>query len=151
MGSFEEFQVDISGLTLPDAYDKEVSLSDYKGKVIVLSGGGQGTIQESEKWDPALAEACAEKEWVQFFALGFLKNLPSFVPKAMIKANVKNGPPTLLDWDGKGEELMGLTRPDMIHVFVVDKNNMLRYRLISNYSREALKSVMEKVEEIMPE
>lgn len=151
MGFFEEFTVDISGLTLPDAFDKEVALSDYHGKVIVLSGGGHGTIQESKKWDNALAEACSNYEGVQFFAIGFLKKLPAFVPKAMVKKNVRSGPPTLMDWEGIAEELLGVTRPDMVHIFLVDKNNRARYRLISNYSPELLNSVMEKVEELLSE
>ncbi len=146
MGSFEEFNVDVSALSLPDAYDQTVSITDFKGKVVVLAGGGQGTIEESKKWGAALSEACAEREGLQYYGIGFLKGLPAFVPKLMVKSNVKNGPPSMLDWDGKGQELLGLTRTDMMHIYLVDKQGILRWRLISSYSRDALNNVMEQAE-----
>ncbi len=144
MASFEEFNMDVSSLSLPNAYDEIVSLTDFKGKVVVLAGGGQGTVEESKKWGNALAEACAGREGLQYYGVGFLKKLPAFVPKLMVKSNVKSGPPSMLDWDGKGEEILGLTRTDMMHIYLIDKKGVLRWRLISSYSREALDSVMEK-------
>jgi len=144
MGSFEEFNLDVSSLSLPNAYDEIVSITDFKGKVVVLAGGGQKTIEESKKWGNALAEECAVREGLQYYGVGFLKGLPAFVPKLMVKSNVKNGPPSMLDWDGKGAEILGLTRTDMMHIYLVDKRGVLRWRLISSYSRDALNSVLEK-------
>lgn len=144
MGSIEEMNVDVSALSLPNAYDEIVNITDFKGKVVVLAGGGQKTIEESKKWGGALAEACAEEDELQYYGVGFLKGLPAFVPKLMVKSNVKNGPPSMLDWDGTGAEILGLTRPDMMHIYLVDKQSVLRWRLIASYSRDALNSVLEQ-------
>lgn len=144
MGSFEEFNVDVSSLSLPDAFDQTVSIADFKGKVVVLAGGGQGTIEESKKWGSALAEECAKRDELQYYGVGFLKSLPAFVPKLLVKSNVKKGPPSMMDWDGKAEAMLGLTRNDMMHIYLVDKQGFLRWRLISSYSRDALNKVMEQ-------
>ena len=151
MGSFEECNQDVCELCLPNAYDETVSIKDFAGKVVVLAGGGQGTIEESKKWGNALAEECAKNEGLQYYGVGFLKGLPAFVPKLMVKSNVKNGPPSMLCWDGKGEEILGLTRKDMMHIYLLDKRGVLRWRLISSYSRDALNSVMEKAAELLEE
>ena len=144
----EDLELNVSTLALPDAYDKEVSLSSFKGQVLVLSGGGQGSISEGKKWDAALHKEAEARGDFKFIAIGFVGKLPPFVPKGMIKEQVKKGPMTLLDWKGEAEKLLGLLSPNFVHVFVVDKEGFLRYKLVDNYSPSGVQKVLQKVESL---
>ncbi|MHB8918051.1 MAG: dihydrodipicolinate synthase family protein, partial [Desulfocucumaceae bacterium] len=97
--SGEDLQLDVSDLSLPDAFDQEISISSMKGEVVVLAGGGQGAVDESKKWAASLYDLAARIGF-RFYGIGFLGKLPTFIPRDAIKETVKAGPPALLDWDG---------------------------------------------------
>lgn len=143
----EELRIDVSSLSIPDAYDKEIFFSNFRGKVVVLSGGGRGAVSEAKKWDNALHKKAEERGDFIFFAIGFVGKLPPVVPKLLVKKEAqKTGYPTLLDWKGAAENILGLTDPNSAHIFIVDKEGCLRYKLVQNFSEGEVQKVLDKVE-----
>ena len=74
--------------------------------------------------------------------------LPPFVPKQLVKKAIREGAatPPLIDWDGGPAKILGVEKTSMAHVFVIDKEGLLRFRLAGNYSEEGLNNVMRQVE-----
>jgi hypothetical protein len=143
----EEVGANVSGIRLTDVEGQEVSLSAFTGSVLVLSGGGQPAMEECRKWGAALARECAAKGF-EFREVVFLKGLPPFIPKSFIAGKIRSeskaqgATPPLLDWNGVAEKALGVADSSQAHIYVVDKDGVLRYRLWGKYSDEALEEVM---------
>lgn len=144
----EEVQVDVSAVMFSDLDDQQVPLSRFKGEVLVLFGGGRGAIEETKQWGEALMKACAAREGVRTVEVAFGGPLPPFVPRKLIKKTIKEGAttPPLIDWDGNPAKILGVEKTSMAHVFVIDKEGHLRFKLAGNYSEEGLNRVMQQVE-----
>jgi len=144
----EEVQVDVSTAVFYDLNDEKVPLSCFKGEVLVLFGGGRGATEETKKWAEALAKACAARAGVKTVEVAFGGPLPPLVPKQLVKKAIREGAATqpLIDWDGGPAKILGVEKTSMAHVFVIDKEGLLRFRLAGNYSEEGLTKVVRQVE-----
>lgn len=144
----EELMIDVSDVSLYDVNDQRVSLSSFKGTILVLSGGGsQAAMEEAKRWRKALEEYTIH-ESVKYIEVAFVGKLPPFFPKQFIKNNIikdvkKEGFPTppLIDWDGKALEILGVVKSNLCNIFVIDKQGFLRYKLVEKYSQEALNKI----------
>jgi hypothetical protein len=142
----EQIQVDVSSVILSDIDDKRVTLSDFKGKVVVLSGGAQAAADQAEEWLHALVKECSPMNDVKFSPIAFVGKLPPFVPKGMIKSAFKKMEVApFIAWDDIPQKTLGLGKKNVSHVFVLDKQGVLRFRMAAPLSDESLKTVMEQV------
>ena len=149
MSAKEGLNVDVSNLVLQDLDDKKVSLSTFKGNVLVMSGGGQAAIPDAQKWGVDLEKACASAG-AKFTGFAPITNLPSFVPKNLVKDQMrKGGGPILIDWEGGPAKALGFSNPNVVNVWVIDKQGILRYQLVEKFSDEALSKVMEQVKKLL--
>jgi 4-hydroxy-tetrahydrodipicolinate synthase len=136
--------VDVSGLVFMDADDRELALSAFAGEGVVLYGGGQGAAEEGQKWGQALAAVgklpCLE--------VAFVGDLPSFVPKKMVKKNVIKHAvhQPVFDWTGAGAKVLGLGNSHALHVFVIDGNGRLRFKLAGPYSPDNMARVLAQID-----
>lgn len=148
--SQEEAKVDVSTVTFSDLDDEEISLSRFTGQVLVLFGGDRGAAEETKKWGPALLKECEAREGVKCIEAAFGGPLPRFVPKGMVKKKISEEAttPPLIDWDGKPAKILGLTDGNTSHVFLIDKEGFLRFKLAGNYSEESLNKVMQQVDKL---
>ena len=146
--SGEEAKVDASGVTFSDLEDKEIPLSSFRGQVLVLFGGDRGAAEETRKWGTALVKECHSRAGVECFEAAFGGPLPRFVPKGMVKKKISEqaSTPPLIDWDGNPAKVLGLTDGNTAHVFVIDREGSLRFKLVGNYSDESLVQVMQHVD-----
>ncbi len=155
--SEEELKVDVSNVSLSDINDHEFSLSSFKGKPLILSGGGgMAAMEEAKKWRKALEKEYGARKDLKYVELAFIGKLPPFFPKQFIKNNImkdvmKEGFPTppLIDWDGNAAKILGVTKPDLCYVFVIDKQGFLRYKLVEKYSEKGLSKVKAQVEKLI--
>ena len=53
----------------------------------------------------------------------------------------------MIDWDRSSTKILGLDDA-ITHVFVIDKEGFLRFKLAGRYSEEGLNKVMEQVEKL---
>ena len=146
----EEARVDVSTATFYDLDDREIPLSSFKGEVLVLFGGDRGAAEETKKWGPALLKECEARDAVKCVEAAFGGPLSRFVPKKMVKKKISEEAttPPLIDWDGGPAKILGLTDGSTLHVFVIDKEGFLRFKLSGSYSEENLHKVMEQVDKL---
>jgi len=146
----EETKVDASSVTFSDLDDNEIALSSFRGQVLVLFGGDRGAAEETKKWGQALLQQGQAREGVMCVEAAFGGPLPRFVPKGMVKKKLSEQAttPPLIDWDGNGARVLGLTDGNTPHVFVIDKEGSLVFKLAGNYSEESLNRVMDHVDEL---
>ena len=142
----EQIQVDVSSVVLSDIDDKRITLSDFKGKVVLLTGGASAAAKQSEEWLHALVRECSTMKDVKYAPIAFVGKLPPFIPKGMIKSEFKKMVLTpLIDWEGSPQKTLGLIKKNVSHAFVIDKQGVLRFRMAAPLSDENLKTVMEQV------
>lgn len=154
MGS-EELMIDVSNVYLHDINDQKVSLSSFKGAILVLSGGGsQAAIEEAKRWRRALEEYTAQ-ESIKYIEVVFVGKLPPLVPKKFIKSKIikdveEEGFPTppLIDWDGKAAEVLGVVRTNLCNIFIIDKHSYLRFKIVEKYTQEVLNKVKDCVKRL---
>lgn len=152
--SSEELMIDVSNVYLYDINDQKIYLSNFKGTILILSGGGsQAAIEEAKIWRKAL-EDYAAKEGIKYVEAVFVGKLPPFVPKKFVKSKIMEDvkreglQPPLIDWDGKAVEVLGVVRSNLCNVFIVDKHGYLRCKLVEKYSQEALNKVKDCVKKL---
>jgi len=151
----EELMIDVSNVCFYDINDQKVSLSIFKGAILILSGGGsQAAMEEAKKWRKSLEEYAA-RENVKYIEVAFVGKLPPFFPKQFIKNNIlkdvkKEGysTPPLIDWDGKAMEILGVVKSNLCNIFVIDKHGFLRYKLVEKYSQEALNKIKDYIKKL---
>jgi hypothetical protein len=142
----EQVQVDVSSVILSDIDDKRTTLSDFKGQVVVLSGGAKAAADQAEEWLHPLAKELGAMKDVKYAPIAFVGKLPPFIPKGMIKSDFKKmAVMPLIAWDDVPQKTMGLVKKNVSHVYVLDKQGMLRFRLAAPFSDENLKTVMGQV------
>ncbi|GIK56772.1 MAG: hypothetical protein BroJett015_24350 [Chloroflexota bacterium] len=75
---------------------------------------------------------------MQYLEVAFVGELPAFVPRPVLKKNVIQGAihKPVFDWSGAGAKLLGLTNPNALHLFVIDRQGCLRFKLVGPYSAE---------------
>lgn len=141
---FEEtsLSIDVSNIAPLDLDDKEVQLSTFRGKVLVMVGGGQRATNDAQEWAKALEEKC-KAIGAEFVGLAFIFHNSSFV-KSTIKYQIRKsgGLPFLIFWEEAPVKAMGVSDYEHSNVFVVDKKGILRYRIVGNFSESALAKVM---------
>ena len=142
----EQIQVDVSSIVLSDIDDKAITLSAFKGKVLVFIGGHRPAAEQSDKWLQALVKECSTMQDVKVGPLAFIGKLPMFISKESVKGELKKVVPLpLIDWDGSPQKTLGVIKRNVSYVFVIDKQGILRFRLPAPLSDENLKTVVEQV------
>lgn len=144
-GIAEDLNMDVTGLALPDAHDNVISTADLNGQVVILSGGGQGAINEGKTWAAAIDKAIEGIDNVKHFRLALTGKLPPMVPKSFIKSMAKKDPPTLFDWESTAESMLQVKDPNSVNVFVIDRNGILRFKFVGRFSDDALEKVVGSV------
>lgn len=144
----KEPEIDASNVCFYDIKDQKVSLSDYKGKILILVGGGQGATKESKRWGEVLAKEYGMREDVMIVGIAIVGKLPPFVPKRLVKDRIKKASVVtpLIDWDGNSVNTLHLDDTITPHVFLIDRQGFLRFRLVQNYSKEGLDKLKEQIE-----
>ena len=146
----EETKIDASGVAFSNVDDQEVPLSSFRGQVLVLFGGDRGAAEETKRWGQALLEQDQAREAVKFVEAAFGGPLPRFVPKGMVKKKISEQAttPPLIDWDGNPAKILGLSDGNTSHVFVVDREGFLCFKLAGNYSEDNLNRIMLQVDKL---
>jgi peroxiredoxin len=145
----EQIQVDGASIVLSDIDDKKVTLSDFKGQVVVLTGGGQPAAAQCQQWLPALAKECSAIKDVIFKPLALVGRLPTFVSRDTLKGEMRKADPIpLIDWDGIPTKTLGVIQRNVSYIFIIDKQGILRFRLAAPLSDESLKTVMEQIKKL---
>ncbi len=135
--------VDISSVRFSDAEDQDVALSDFKGKTLVMYGGGKGAVEEVKAWGKALTKAFEANSNVVCLEAAFVGKLPVFVPKKAVKKELVKAAKArlLVDWTGDAIERLGVADTNRSHVFVVDENGNQTFKLVADYSKKELDKV----------
>lgn len=144
----EELDIDVSHISFNDINDKKISLSDFIGKTLLLVGGGQGATEESKKWERALEMEYGACEDVMIGGIAVIGKLPPFVPKSFVKAKIKKteGITPFIDWEGNSVNILGIADAVTPHVLLIDKQGILRFRLVENYSEKGLDELKRQIE-----
>jgi hypothetical protein len=148
--SGDELQIDVSNVTFFNLDDQQIPVSSLKGEVVVLSGGGQGAIEPVKEWGATLLRECESRQGVKFFTTAFVGQLPPFVPKIFVKANLSQGSqtPPLIDWDGNPTKAFGVSDPNLPYIFIIDKEGKLRFKLAEKYSEEGLYKIIQQIDKL---
>jgi succinate dehydrogenase / fumarate reductase flavoprotein subunit len=147
-GMVEELDREIAGLALLDMKDRQVSLADNAGQVVIVAGGGRVATEDSKRWGEALEREYGGTRNVRLFRLAIIENLPRFVPRSLVKGQLGKdsaAAPMLVDWGGSANSLIDPAHPEMPHVWVLDKRCRLRFRLATEPSDEGLQALREQV------
>ena len=134
---------------LQDAADRTHSLKKLRGKVVVLILGNRKIQKEDDKWAHAIQKDYQENSRIATFIIADMRSVPRFVPKALIKRQLKkNKPPAtlLLDWKGETHKAYR-TQKEMPNLYVVNPDGKIAFHIKSNFSDEKyekLKAVTEK-------
>ena len=134
---------------LQDAADRTHSLKKLRGKVVVLILGNRKIQKEDDKWAHAIQKDYQENSRIATFIIADMRSVPRFVPKALIKRQLKkNKPPVtlLLDWKGETHKAYR-TQKEMPNLYVVNLDGKIAFHIKSNFSEEKyekLKAVTEK-------
>lgn len=146
----EEAREDVSAVTFSDLDDNKVSLSSFRGQVLVLYGGGRGATEETKKWGEALVTEYEGREGVKAVEMALGGPLPRFVPKGAVKKKIREEAttPPLIDWDGEPAKALGVEDANIPHVMVIDKEGLLRLKLVGDYSEEGFSRVGDQVEKL---
>ncbi len=142
---------DIGRVTFRDVDDHEVSLGSYRGQMLVLVGGGRGSMREAMRWGVALAERLGADPRVRLVAVAFVDRLPVFLPKRLVRESIKRFSPIepLLDWDGHAATDLELAGPDEAHVWVIDPSSVLRHVITGPFTRAGVEEIAELVARIL--
>lgn len=144
---------------LKDADDKEFSLDQILRKekepikLLILIIGDRSTRESGNKWAAEFHKLYEKNKDIVILMIADLRGLPFFVTEGIVKWGVKREktPVTiLLDWDGKVNQLYRTERGKSNIVIVNDKGLISLYYK-GNYSEEAFKKVMAKIQEIISE
>lgn len=134
---------------LQDAADRTHSLKKLRGKVVVIILGNRKIQKEDDKWAHAIQKDYQENSRIESFIIADMRSVPRFVPKALIKRQLKkNKPPVtlLLDWKGETHKAYR-TQKEMPNLYVVNPDGRIAFHIKSNFSEEKyekLKAVTEK-------
>lgn len=144
----EELEIDVSHVCFNDINDKKIFLSDFIGKILLLIGGGQGATEKSKKWEEILEKEYSTCKDVMIAGIAIIGKLPPFVHKSFVKAKVKKtkGITPFIDWDGNSVNVLGITDTITPHIFLIDKQGILRFRLVENYSERGLDELKRQIE-----
>lgn len=134
---------------LQDAADKPHSMKKLRGKVVVLILGNRKIQKEDDKWAHAIQKDYQENSRVTAYIIADMRSVPRFVPKALIKRQLKkNRPPVtlLLDWKGETHRAYQ-TQKEMPNLYVVNPDGEIAFHIKANFGDEEykeLKAVIEK-------
>ena len=148
---FQELERDVGTVSFPDQEDREVRLSSFLGRVLVISGGGRGAAEEARRWGEALALACRSREGVDYLGAGYIGKLPPLVPRRLVREMIKKQTqdPILVLWDARAAQEFGFADTDTPHVFVVDQAGVMRLRAGGPFSQEQLQQVLVTVDGLL--
>jgi succinate dehydrogenase / fumarate reductase, flavoprotein subunit len=133
-------EIGLRELQLRGLDDQRADLARWRGKVVVLAGGGYGAISQAARWSQALEELAAANEAVVFYRLAVVK-LPSFVPRLVVKNQLRKAAgraPFLVAWDARERASLPVTRDDVPYVFLFDTDGWLAVVLEEEHSEEAV-------------
>ena len=75
--------------------------------------------------------------------------IPQRYVKARLIEAIEDVPiPYLFDWDGSATNL-GTGDTNIPHIFVLDKEGFLRFKLIAGYSEDGLNTLIKQVEKLV--
>ncbi|MFC2045715.1 dihydrodipicolinate synthase family protein [Chloroflexota bacterium] len=145
-----EVKADVSEAIFSDVDDNKVSLTNFKGKVTVLFGGGKEASEETKKWGQILSREHPSLQHVNLIEAAFVGKLPPFIPKQMVKKGLVESATAvlLIDWDGSPIKILGLDKSNVPNIFIIDKEGFLRFMLVGKYSEDGLSTVIEQVEQL---
>ena len=173
MTAFSE-EIELIGINAPDfalqdVEDKDYSLKEMKGNVVILIMGNSKTRKETDKWAEAIQKDYAKdkkpaleqseefegelREGLKIFMIADMRGVPWFIPKGFIKACLrKDKPPAtmLLDWDGK-THIAYETQEKKPTVFIISKVGKIAYRIDANYDDKTCKKVKAKIKKSLDE
>lgn len=144
---------------LKDADDNEYSLDQVLKKekdpikFLILIIGDQSTRESGNKWASEFHKLYGKNKDVAILMIADLRGLPFFVTEGLVKWGVKQEktPVTiLLDWDGKVNQLYK-TEKGKSNIVIINNKGLISFYLKENYSDEAFKKVIVKVQEISNE
>ncbi|HEY3313881.1 MAG TPA: redoxin family protein [Bacillota bacterium] len=141
---------DASRIALRDLEDHEKVLGAFKGKTVILIGGGYPAIEEAADWAEALDEEYAGDDDVQVVGAAIIGDVLPGVSKDQVKSRLKDfgTVPVLVDWEGQSSEAFDLDGASKPHVFVIDRDGVLRFRTVGDLSDAALAKVKGEVEAV---
>jgi len=137
--------------TLKDADENSYSLSEMRGKTIVLLIGTREAQKEGDKWILAIDKDYKQYQNLTYYLIADLRGLPFFVTKGMVKWGVRreNLPfKTLLDWDGKTAERYK-AKKGLPNLFIIDRNGKLAYSFSGKLSDETYAKFKQKLDSIL--
>lgn len=93
---------------------------------------------------------CGPREGVKCVEADFGGPLPRSFPKGIVEKEIGDeaSTPPLIDWDGNPAKTLGLADGDILQVFVIDKEGLLRFKVAGAYSGESERKVMEQVDKL---
>ena len=85
----EQIQEDVSSIVLSDIEDKKITLSDFKGKVLVFTGGHRPAAELADQWLQTLAKETSTMQDVAYYPLALIGKLPVFISKESLKGELE--------------------------------------------------------------
>lgn len=121
-------------LVLQDQYGKQVRLSDFPGRVVLLVCGDRTGSEFTGMWAGPVIEkfGSADGAPVRLLHAANLEAVPSFlqgvVRKRFSQPNPDGSPkkPVLLDWDGRIARLLGFEE-GLANVYLIDRAGTLAF------------------------
>jgi succinate dehydrogenase/fumarate reductase flavoprotein subunit len=144
-------KLDTTNASFSDLNDRKLSLSEYKGKILILVGGGQGAAGETEQWGKKLAAVYGDNPGIKLCSLAIVR-LPPFVSKNVVVNQLKKTsvlPDLLIDWEGGVSPVFRLENNNTPHLFVIDREGFLTLRLVENYYPLAWNELVKQVEKLV--
>ena len=131
------------GYVLKDATGQPHALKKLRGKVVVLIFGNRKIQKEDDKWAHAVQTDYQGYNRVLAYIIADMRSVPRFVPKALIKRQLKkNRPPVtlLLDWKGETHKAYR-TKKEMPNLYVVNPDGKIAFHIKANFGDEKYKEL----------
>ena len=128
---------------LQDAADQPHSLKKLRGKVVVLILGNRKIQKEDDKWAHAFQKDYQGNKRIVAYIIADMRSVPRFVPKALIKRQLKkNRPPVtlLLDWKGETHKAYR-TNKKMPNLYVVNPDGKIAFHIKANFGDDKYKKL----------
>lgn len=136
---------------LKDADDNPYTLSEMRGKIVILLFGTRDARKEGDKVMLAIDRDYGRHEGINFFLIADLRGLPFFVTEGMVKWGVRREKipfTTLLDWDGKVAQKYDATK-GLPSSFIIDRQGKIVYGYSGKFSDESYSRFQKKLNLIL--
>ena len=137
--------------TLQDVEEKEHNLKKLRGKVVFLIMGNRKIREETSKWAEAFQKDYRENTQITAFMIADMRSVPGFIPKRVIRSQLKKNPPPakfLMDWKGEVHKLYQTEKEKPV-LYFISQNGTIVFHRKANFKLEIYTELKKEIDNLL--